>query len=120
MGLSQFVCFSLVKHTTFSVGSQNLATTIHRLLSGNDVPVIRMLNLSFCLERPGQFPRDAALRLFKDLSKNHFSASVVRIMVAHHMYQYMVPVQDRQAICEKMDIKLLPTVLDRKRKRLTR
>jgi hypothetical protein len=120
MGLSQFVCFSLVKHTTFSVGSENLAPTIHRLLSGNKIPVIRMLDLSFSLERPGQFPRDAALRLFKDLSKNHFSASVVRIMVAHHMYQYVVPVQDRQAICEKMDIKLLPTVLDRKRKRLTR
>jgi hypothetical protein len=118
VGLSQFVCFTLIKHTTFSVGSENLAPTIHRVLRGNSDTIVRLLDLSFDLERPGQFPRDAALKLFKDLTKNRFSGSVVRILMAHHMYQYVVPVPDRQAICEKMDIKLLPSVMDRKRKRL--
>ncbi len=118
-GLSQFVCFSVIKHMTFSVGSENLAPTIHRVLSGDDAAVAKLMDLSFNLERPRRFPKDDALKLYKEMSKNHFSASLVRILVAHHMYLYVVPVQDRQAVCEKLDIKLLPSVMDRSRKRLT-
>lgn len=118
-GLSQFICFSMIKHTTFSVGSENLAPTIHRVLSGDDASVVKLLDLSFDLERPKRFPKDAALRLYRDMGKNHFSASLVRILVAHHMYLYVVPIQDRQAVCQKLDIKLLPSVMDRSRKRLT-
>jgi hypothetical protein len=118
-GLSQFVCFSIIKHTTFSVGSENLAQTIHRVLSSDNATVVKLLDLSFDLERPKHFPRDAALKLYRDLGKNHFSASLVRMLVAHHMYLYVVPIQDRQSVCEKMNITLLPSVMDRSRKRLT-
>jgi hypothetical protein len=118
-GLSQFVCFSVIKHTTFSVGSENLAPTIHRVLSGDDAPVVKLLDLSFDLERPRRFPKDTAIKLYREMGKNHFSASLVRILVAHHMYLYVVPIQDRQAVCDKMDIKLLPSVMDRSRKKLT-
>jgi hypothetical protein len=120
VGLSQFVCFTVFKHTTFGVGSENLAPTNHRVLGEKNDTLGRILDLSFDLERPRNFPRDAALRLFKDFSMNRFSAGLVRILVAHHMYQYIVPMQDRQAVCEKMDIKLLPSVMDRKRQRLTK
>jgi hypothetical protein len=118
-GLSQFVCFATIKHTTFSVGSENLDPTIHRVLGEYDNAMAKILELSFRLERPKNFPRDAALKLFRDLGKNRFSASLVRMLVAHHIYLYVVPVQDRQAICAKMQIKLLPSVMDRSRKRLT-
>jgi hypothetical protein len=118
-GLSQFVCFSVIKHTTFSVGSENLAPTVHRVLSESSTPLTRILDLSFDLETPKKFPKDAALELYKSLSKNHFSASVVRILVAHHLYLYIVPIQDRQTVCNKLDIKLLPAIMDRTRKNLT-
>lgn len=118
-GISQFVCFSVIKHTTFSVGSENLARTIHRVLSIDDAPVVKLLDLSFDLERPRRFPKDTALKLYREMARNHFSASLVRILVAHHMYLYVVPIQDRQAVCEKMNIKLLPSVMDRSRKRLS-
>lgn len=118
-GLSQFVCFATIKHMTFSVGSENLAPTIHRLLQGNSDAIARLMDLSFDLERPRNFPKDAAIKLFDDLSRNRFSASLVRILVAHHMYLYVVPVRERQAVSQKLGIKLLPTVLDESRKRLT-
>jgi hypothetical protein len=118
-GLSQFVCFSLIKHTTFSVGSENLSPTIHRVLSQDKASIVKLFDLSFDLERPGRFPKDDAIRLYREQSRNLFAASLVRILVAHHMYLYVVPIQDRQAVCEKMDIKLLNTVMDRSRKRLT-
>ena len=117
-GLSQFVCFSMIKHTTFSVGSENLAPTIHRVLQGSNEAIAKILDLSFDLERPKGFPKDAALKLYRELSKNGFSASLVRILVVHHMYLYVVPYNERQAVCEKMSIKLLPSVMDRTRKRL--
>jgi hypothetical protein len=118
-GLSQFVCFSLIKHTTFSVGSENLSPTIHRVLSQDTASIVKLFDLSFDLERPGRFPKDDAIRLYREQNRNLFAASLVRILVAHHMYLYVVPIQDRQAVCEKMDIKLLNTVMDRSRKRLT-
>lgn len=118
-GLSLFICFSVIKHTTSSVGSENLAPTIHRVLCKDDAPVIKLLDLSFDLELPKRFPKDASLKLYHEMKKNHFSASLVRILVAHHMYLYVIPIQDRQAVCEKLKIKLLPSVMDRSRKRLT-
>lgn len=117
-GLSQFVCFTVIKHTTFSVGSENLEPTIHRVLSDKDAAIAKLMDLSFSLENPKHFPKDVALKLYREMGKNHFSASLVRILVAHHMYLFVVPIQDRQAVCDKMDIKLLPTVMDRSRKRL--
>jgi hypothetical protein len=118
-GLSQFVCFSLIKHVTFSVGSENLAPTIHRVLGGEQAAIARLIDLSFSLERPRRFPKDDAIDLYRRMGKNQFSASLVRILVAHHMYLYVVPIQDRQAVCDRLDIKLLPSVMDRSRKRLT-
>lgn len=117
-GLSQFVCFSVIKHTTFSVGSENLALTIHRVLESDGTTFSKVLDLSFALERTRRFPKDEAIRLYRDLSRNRFSAGLVRILMAHHMYLYVVPIQDRQAVCQKMDINLLPSVMDRSRKRL--
>lgn len=119
-GLSQFICFSMIRHTTYSVGSENLAPTIRRVLGESQEAIAKMLDLSFDLEKPNRFPKESAIKLYRELAKNHFSASVVRILIAHHLYLYVVPVQDRQAVCEKMDIKLLPSVFDRTRKRLTK
>lgn len=119
VGLSMFVCFAVVKHTTFSVGSENLAPTIHRVLDEAEELASKVFGLSFDLERPGRFPKDAALNLYRGLNKNPFSANVLRMLVAHHMYLFVLPYNDRQAVCEKMSIKLLPTVMDRSRKRLT-
>lgn len=118
-GLSQFVCFSMIKHTTFSVGSANLAPTIHRVLLAQNSKLTKILNLAFDLENPGRFPKEESLALFAELRGNNFTSSLVRILVAHHMYLYVVPIQIRQTICQKMDIKLLPAVMDRSRKRLT-
>ncbi|WP_417739732.1 hypothetical protein [Rosistilla oblonga] len=118
-GLSTFICFSMIKHTTFSVGSENLAPTIRRILGKSDEPILKILDVAFDLERPNRFPTDRSLQLFQGLRKNHFSSSLVRILVANHIYLYVVPVADRQRVAEKMSIKLLPVVLDRSRKRLT-
>ncbi len=72
-GLSQFICFALIKHTTFSVGSENLAPTIHRMLGKSSVPIEQLFDLAFDLERPGRFPKDKALQLYGSFKKNHFS-----------------------------------------------
>jgi hypothetical protein len=120
VGLSQFVCFAIVKHTTFSVASENLSPTIHRVLDGAEDVASQVFGLSFDLERPGRFPKDAALKLYHQLHKNAFIASVVRMLVAYHMYMYVVPYNERQSVCQQMSITLLPTVMDSSRKRLTK
>ena len=118
-GLSLFVCFSMIKHTTFSLGSENLSPTIHRVLGQGTEPIEKVYDLSFDLERPGRFPKDAAVKLYNEFKKNAFVAGLVRVLIAHHMYLYVVPYDERQTVCDKMSIKLLPTVMDRSRKRLT-
>ena len=118
-GMLKFFCFSVIKHTTFSVGSENLAPTIRRLLEEDETSISKLMDLSLSLDLKRGFPRVQALKLYKDLGKNHFSSGLVRILVSYHMYSYVVPPQDRQAICDKMKIKLLPAVMDRSRKRLT-
>jgi len=118
-GLSLFICFSVIKHTTFSVGSENLSPTIHRVLKDDNAAVMKILDLSFDLERPTRFPKDKAIKVYDGQKKNRFCSSLVRIIVAHHMYLYVVPIQFRQAVCDKMNIKLLPSVMDSSRKRLT-
>jgi hypothetical protein len=117
-GLSTFVCFSIVKHTTFSVGSENLAATIKRVLGDHSDPIMQILDVAFDLERPNRFPADKALSLFHSLNRNHFASGLLRILVANHMYLFVVRHEDRQRVCQKMDIKLLPVVHDRSRKRL--
>jgi hypothetical protein len=118
-GLSQFVCFSVVKHTTFCVGSENLSQTIHRVLDTSSEPMQKVFELSFDLERPGRFPKDGSIKLYRSLGKNEFAAGLVRLLVAHHMYLYVVPIQERQAVCDTMKIKLLRSVMDPSRKRLS-
>ncbi|MDY0170400.1 MAG: metallophosphoesterase [Thermoguttaceae bacterium] len=120
LGLSQFVCFAVVKHTTFCVASENLAPTIHRVLDEGQDVASQVFGLSFDLERPGRFPKNAAVKLYRQLNKNDFVAGVVRTLVAYHMYMYVVPYNDRQSVCQQMSIKLLPAVMDSSRKRLTK
>jgi predicted phosphodiesterase len=117
-GLSQFVCFSVVKHTTCSVGSENLDPTTYRLLAGRPEPLLRILDLSFRLERPGEFPRKPAIDLFADLPKFSLSASLVRNLVAQHMYLYNVEYSVRQAVCAKLSIEMSPVFWDKDRKQL--
>lgn len=116
-GLAQFVCFVVIRHVTLSMGSENLASTIERVLDGN-APVHNMLKLAFAMELPGEFPKKAAVDVFKGLHKNPFSASVVRILVAHHFYMYVESAPVRQSVCDQLDIRLMPSVLDASRKRL--
>jgi hypothetical protein len=118
-GLAQFVCFAVIRHTTFSVGAENLAPTIRRVLDEAQTFISRVFGLSFDLEQPGRFPKKEALDLYKSAAKSAFSAGLLRMLVASHMYLYVVPVSDRQSICDQMSIKLVPAVMDRSRKRLT-
>lgn len=120
LDLSRFCCSLLVTHTTRSIGSQNLQPTIRRLL-GDDVAVVdRVFRLSFDLASPGKFPREDAVKLHRQLEKNEFTASVVRTLVATHMYTYFVPYNIRQSVCALMDIELEPAALDQGSKMLGR
>lgn len=117
-GLSLFVCFAVIKHTSLCIGSENLAPTQQRLLSESESLAERVFGLSIGLDRPGRFPKDEALKLYRELAKNPFAQSVVRMLIAHHLYMYTVPYNERQSVCSQTAIKLLPSVLDPSRKKL--
>jgi hypothetical protein len=117
-GLSKFVCYTMIAHTTHSVVSNILAKTLTRLLADTDTAYLKLLNISFLLEMPREFPQTEIVSLFGELQRNRFSRELLRIIVARHMYLYEVPFDARQAVCSKLDIKLLPSVHDQARKRL--
>jgi hypothetical protein len=116
--LSLYICFIVVKHTSLSVGSENLGPTLRRLLSGNLGQTERVFGLSFGLDCFGGLRNDEAVRLYDDLRRNPFGQYLVRIMVAHHLYMYTVPFQRRQSICDRIGIGLPPAAILSSRKML--
>lgn len=117
-GLIQFIAFSIFKHTSKSIGSEHLAPTVNRLLGESNELPSRLIDLSFTLDRPKGLHKDGVLKLHRSQARNHFAGNVVRMLVAHHMYLFNVDYKVRQAVCDKLDIDLQPSVHDRGRKKL--
>lgn len=119
-GISQFVVFVILKHASTSIGADNLAPTINRILRGSGSANVsnRLFDLSFQLDRPGNLPKREAISLYGEVHRNFFTAGVVRMLVAHHLYLYTVPFNERQSICDKLSIKIVPVMTDPRRKLL--
>ena len=115
-GLFQFICFSVIRHTSMSIGSQNLRATAERILGRQASPILGLLGISFQLESQGGIPTERAVALHAKLQDNNFSSSLVRILIARHLYMYNIPYQDKQTLTAKLHIELKPRVFDQSRK----
>ncbi|MDB4222557.1 metallophosphoesterase [Granulosicoccus sp.] len=120
-GQGQLVCFAMIRILSHSIGSENLSNTVERLLS-NEIPINRLLLANYKLEvkkQNQQFPRQVIISTHKQLSDNEFNVGILRFLVAHHMYLFDIPMQDKQALASNLNIKLLARDVTGRHKQLT-
>jgi hypothetical protein len=117
-GLSKFVCYTMLTHTSHSVVSTLLSKTLRRMLDKPNATYLKLFKIACLLEIPGRFPDNEILSLFGELQKNRFARELLRGLVVRHMYLYHVPYDSRQSVCKKLDITLLPGVYDQTQKHL--
>lgn len=99
--------FAVVKRVSYSVGLELLQETYKAVLerSSNQVPV-RLIDLSVKLDHFSAFPEREVAKLWDDLRKNNFSGTLVRDMVAHHIYLFGLAEQTLQKVGATLDIKV--------------
>jgi len=108
-GQAQLLCFVIIRNLSHSIGSENLSATVERLLE-DSLPVSKLISTNYKLEIRGgeqKFPRSDILNAHQFLLGDDFNIGILRFLVAHHLYLFKVPMQDKQAIASKLDLKLL-------------
>jgi hypothetical protein len=117
--LHWFLSFAVFKHVASAVGDQDLDETFDRLLQQDQSIPNRMYKLAITLDRPLQnLPVKDAESLHNELRTNDLGQLLVRSLVVDHLYLYRVSAQERQRICEKVNIPVPTGALDPHRKKL--
>ena len=116
--MSELVGFVVARHVSNSIGAELLDTAVSRVLDQDCALPNQVFELSIDLDRPGRFPKDRAIAMHKDLAKNPYVQTLVRLLVGHHLYLYNVRFDIKQSICSQLDISLPASTLDQDRKLL--
>ncbi len=99
------ICYSLIKHTSCSLGLSDLRPSFDKILSMPDISVSdRLLDLSARLDYFDGFPKDSITEVAKMLKGKGVGYEALRILVWEHMKLFNVPYDARQSICSQLEI----------------
>lgn len=115
--LVEGLSFVVIKHVSDSIGLDRLSLTFHDLLEEDDRMSYRLIDLSVRLDFYRSFPRNEVFQIYKDIRRNPFSAHLLRRLVWYYFYIYETDRRLQQNMCDKLGIKLLPHVHDKRLKR---
>jgi len=116
-GLLKLTTLGLIKLVSNSIGLEKLAPVFTKVLKEKPTIARRMIDLSIRLDHFAAFPVDQTLQLHKDVQNSLITIDVLRHLVFNHFYFFTAPHDIKQRICNKLDIKIQPMLLDRDSKR---
>jgi hypothetical protein len=83
-----------------------LKKTFVKVLKDDNCFPNRICDLSIKLDIAKSLPVNEAENLYAETSGNFLVRSVVRALLANHLYFYRVSESDRQSICKRLEIEL--------------
>lgn len=114
-----FSTYAVMKHVASAVGDANLSATLQKVLRTDDTIADRLFEVAIQLDRPlSTLPFDGIEALESRSQRNHLARSVLRSLVAEHLFLYRVPEPQKQRLCDALDIKRTPRMFDPKEKKL--
>jgi hypothetical protein len=107
IGLTRACAFAIVKRVSYAVGLQILQETYKAALErGKRQTALRVIDLSVKLDHFTGFPELEVEGLWEDQRKNLFSSTVVRDLVANHLYLFPVKLKTKQKIGQLLKIEI--------------
>jgi hypothetical protein len=116
-GLLRFTTIGLIKHVSNSIGLEKLSPVFAEVLKAKPTIARRMIDLSIRLDHFAAFPVSQTLQLYKEVQPALITVDVLRQLVFIRFYFFTAPYDIKQQICDKLDIKIQPMLLDRNPKR---
>jgi hypothetical protein len=105
--LTRRAIFGTLKRVSYAVGLELLRETYNAVLEDSDGQIsVRLIDLSVKLDHFTAFPQEEVEELWEDLRKNHFSGTLVRDLVADHIYLFGLEYRTLQKVGEVLDIKV--------------
>jgi hypothetical protein len=103
--VSRCCTYGLIKRVSYAVGHQILEETYKAVLeAGARRTSFRMIDLSVRLDHFTTFPTNLIEEMWDNLKKNYFAGTVLRDMVASHLYLFPVDFRTRQRMGQILDI----------------
>jgi hypothetical protein len=96
--------FGMVKRISYAVGHSDLTNTYRRILENAGNLSIQVVDAAIKLDHFDRIPEKELNKLEPKVKKNYFAYSVIRDLVADHLYLYDVDFPTMQALGAKWDI----------------
>ncbi len=115
--LAELVVYSVVRHVALSIGLEKLGMVFADVLQQRPTIAVRTIDTAIKLEHFKAFPEDEVIGLFRDVKDSVLMRAVVQHIVIDKMYYFRTDRDVRQRVCDKVEIRLLPSVFDKDQKR---
>lgn len=111
------ICYSFIKHTSNSISLVDLKPSFDKIIKMKDISLSeRVLDLSTRFDCFDKFPLKSLIEMTSKLNKSGgVGYEVLRILAWEHMKLFIVPLEIRQSVCDRLKIEINPTELATKK-----
>jgi hypothetical protein len=102
--ITEVMCLGTLRRISYAVGSETLVRTYQDVEESYDNRATRFVQLSLRLDHFGSFPTKRILDLSKEVQKDAFGLTLLRILVAEHFRMFPRSYRIQQSICAKLGI----------------
>jgi hypothetical protein len=108
--ITEIMCLGTLHRISYAVGSETLVRTYQDVEDTYNNRATRFVQLSLRLDHCGSFPEGRILELLKEVKKDIFGFTLLRILVVEHFRMFPRPYTIRQSICKKLGISFQRTL----------
>lgn len=106
------ILYSGVKWLASSVGSDQLRETYKEIMAEQSSPAFSLVDIAIKLDHFKPIPQGEIFALFKKLRGNTVGLTLLRRLVLDYLYLYPTDYDDRQRLCQKLEIRMQPKMLE--------
>jgi hypothetical protein len=103
--VSQIISFCTIKRISYSVGTPELLPIYNIMLETYPFASVKLIDCSLAIDQATHFPDRKIITLAKEINKQWFPLQILKRIVALHLYLFEVPHDQRQRVCQELDLK---------------
>lgn len=116
--LTEVMSLATLRRISQAVGAESLVRTYKDLEEETeDTRATRFVQLCLRLDHCKSFPTNRVVDLHRDVHKDVFGLTLLRMLVAEHFYFYERPYRTRQSISSKIGLRFRPGPADKRRQK---
>ena len=108
---STIISFIFIKYISNFIGSQKLSRTFEKILEKNTYNSYYLIDIAIKLDFPQKIPVDEIKYLEKKFRGNILPEYLLKLLVCEHIYMFPTNRDNRQKVCNILNIKLKPEYL---------